>query len=106
MLPFRAFLSSMLAFSSVAYSAPSSIHNGIISATPSPTNYTIFSCDVPNAKIAEISNIKKGADYLYKRDGKARIGPGPDHCDRVSCSWNSGIFLCNMVGSAHFRCSS
>ncbi|KAK0747638.1 hypothetical protein B0T21DRAFT_354791, partial [Apiosordaria backusii] len=44
---------------------------------------------------AEITNIRKGADYLYHLPDKARIGPGPNHCDRVSCSWNSGIFLCN-----------
>ncbi|KAK4202072.1 hypothetical protein QBC40DRAFT_263750 [Triangularia verruculosa] len=94
MLPNFTYLASVLAFSGLAYGVPSPTQVGI-SADPTPDDFKDYACDSPGAKWAEISNIKKGAEYLYTRSDKARISKGPDHCDRVSCSWNSAIFLCN-----------
>ncbi|KAK0739480.1 hypothetical protein B0T21DRAFT_409829 [Apiosordaria backusii] len=94
MLSILAFLAGALALSSVAYSAPDSIHNNSSLAPIEPKDKTGWKCDIQYASPADIQQIWNGAGYLYQLDGKARIGPG-DHCDRVSCSWNAGIFLCN-----------
>ncbi|KAG6056028.1 hypothetical protein E4U17_002563 [Claviceps sp. LM77 group G4] len=39
--------------------------------------------------------IQDGLHYLKKHSGKPKLGPGPDKCDRVSCSYHSSIWWCN-----------
>ncbi|VBB79469.1 Putative protein of unknown function [Podospora comata] len=41
--------------------------------------------------------IKWGIHYLRAIPGKAKNGPGPKNCGRVSCSWDSAIYWCNEV---------
>lgn len=45
--------------------------------------------------------VKEGIEYLRKVRGQPHLGRGPRKCERVSCSWNTGIFWCNDV-SVHF----
>ncbi|KAK1760059.1 hypothetical protein QBC47DRAFT_408176 [Echria macrotheca] len=39
--------------------------------------------------------INQGIDYLRTVKGKPHIGPGPNQCSRVSCSYDSAIYWCN-----------
>lgn len=43
------------------------------------------------------SAIEAGVRYLRGVSGKPRLGAGPGACSRVSCSYNSAIFICNDV---------
>ncbi|KAH8650554.1 hypothetical protein BGZ60DRAFT_534212 [Tricladium varicosporioides] len=36
-----------------------------------------------------------GINYLHAFRGRCDIGPGPGNCGRISCSYGSGIYLCN-----------
>ncbi|EFR01023.1 hypothetical protein MGYG_04026 [Nannizzia gypsea CBS 118893] len=47
----------------------------------------------PQGGGAKVKSIREGASYLNGLHGKFR--PLPRTCSRVSCSWDSGIFLCN-----------
>lgn len=53
-----------------------------------------LACDLYDA---DISSIEDGIAYLRLISGRPHLGPGPKQCSRVSCSWESGIFLCNEV---------
>ncbi|KAI1506171.1 hypothetical protein F5X99DRAFT_404218 [Biscogniauxia marginata] len=45
---------------------------------------------------ADNSRITEGIQYLRTLGPSlARVEPGPARCDRVSCSWDSAIWLCN-----------
>ena len=48
------------------------------------------------------SAIVDGLDHLYSAPGKAKDGPGPGECGRVSCSYNSAIWWCNDVSLRTF----
>ena len=37
----------------------------------------------------------EGIDYLHRHGGVPHMGPGPGACSRVSCSWKTGIWMCN-----------
>lgn len=41
--------------------------------------------------------IDEGMSYLAKHGGQPHMDPGPSACGRVSCSWNTAVFLCNDV---------
>lgn len=36
--------------------------------------------------------IEEGIRYLRGVKGRPHLGPGPNKCTRVSCSWDSGIW--------------
>ncbi|KAG6246171.1 hypothetical protein E4U23_004826 [Claviceps purpurea] len=44
---------------------------------------------------ANLLFVREGFDYLMKHSGKPKLGPGPDKCERVSCSYKSSIWWCN-----------
>lgn len=44
---------------------------------------------------AGVLAIKEGIDYLQGIDGYCGLDDGPYKCARVSCSWDSAIWLCN-----------
>ncbi|KAF1810898.1 hypothetical protein P152DRAFT_483602 [Eremomyces bilateralis CBS 781.70] len=46
---------------------------------------------------AQVGRIWQGISYLKSLPGGGTCGidAGPAHCVRISCSWDSGIFLCN-----------
>jgi hypothetical protein len=46
---------------------------------------------------AQFFQIEEGESYLATVPGKPTAGPGPGTCQRVSCSYNSGIHFCNDV---------
>ncbi|KXH49274.1 hypothetical protein CNYM01_06990 [Colletotrichum nymphaeae SA-01] len=46
---------------------------------------------------ADRKRLAQGARYLLDVKGKPTRGPGPGSCGRVSCSYNSAIYWCNMV---------
>ncbi|KAK7458458.1 hypothetical protein CaCOL14_006893 [Colletotrichum acutatum] len=48
---------------------------------------------------ADSKRFAQGARYLLDVKGKPTRGPGPGSCGRVSCSWNSAIYWCNMCGN-------
>ncbi|KAK3388550.1 hypothetical protein B0T20DRAFT_98089 [Sordaria brevicollis] len=52
-------------------------------------------CDVPFSD-ASNEEIVKGIKYLRTVSGRPKNGPGPDNCGRVSCSYYSAIYWCNM----------
>ncbi|KAG6048627.1 hypothetical protein E4U17_007076 [Claviceps sp. LM77 group G4] len=39
--------------------------------------------------------IREGLDYLMQHSGKPKLGPGPNKCERVSCSYSASIWWCN-----------
>ncbi|KAG6202609.1 hypothetical protein E4U35_005130 [Claviceps purpurea] len=39
--------------------------------------------------------IREGFDYLMQHSGTPKLGPGPDKCERVSCSYKASIWWCN-----------
>ncbi|KAK7981400.1 hypothetical protein PG988_003638 [Apiospora saccharicola] len=48
---------------------------------------------------AYLSDIWAGIDYLHGIPGNCGVNAGPPNsCSRVSCSWNSGIWLCSDNG--------
>ena len=42
-------------------------------------------------------DIQQGIEYLRRVSGPATNPPGPNVCDRVSCSWSNAILWCNEV---------
>lgn len=48
---------------------------------------------------ADVDAILEGVDYLHRLGGSANMRAGPRVCSRVSCSWNSAIYLCNDVSA-------
>ncbi|KAF8866954.1 hypothetical protein BDZ45DRAFT_734991 [Acephala macrosclerotiorum] len=44
---------------------------------------------------AYLGRIEKGIQYLQQFNGVCNTGPGFTNCVRISCSWDSAIFLCN-----------
>jgi len=50
-----------------------------------------------NFPVAEERHINTGIAYLRGIRGDLRIRPGPRVCDRISCSHNAAIYLCNDV---------
>ncbi|TQB74602.1 hypothetical protein MPDQ_004451 [Monascus purpureus] len=55
-------------------------------------------CNLDGYKKANYGRIEEGMAYLEKFGNGAGVcnaGEGPKNCVRISCSWNSGIFLCN-----------
>ncbi|KAL5338580.1 hypothetical protein BJX70DRAFT_194892 [Aspergillus crustosus] len=48
---------------------------------------------------AHVKTIQKGITYLRKVHGTPTMGPGPNACGRVSCSYNAAIFWCNTSKS-------
>ncbi|KAH6664639.1 hypothetical protein B0J14DRAFT_661226 [Halenospora varia] len=44
---------------------------------------------------AQTYYIDDGINYLSHFHGRCDIGPGPGNCGRISCSYSSGIYLCN-----------
>ncbi|KAG7053123.1 Secreted protein [Colletotrichum scovillei] len=49
---------------------------------------------------ADRKRLAQGARYLLDVKGKPTRGPGPGSCGRVSCSYNSAIYWCNMDSKA------
>ncbi|MCJ1263367.1 hypothetical protein MMC22_003237, partial [Lobaria immixta] len=52
----------------------------------------------PNCNVFNYCNtgrIRQGIDYLNGLPGTCHVGWGSDKCARISCSYNSGITLCN-----------
>ncbi|RFN54322.1 serine threonine protein kinase [Fusarium flagelliforme] len=48
-----------------------------------------------NFPVAEERHTNTGIAYLRGIRGDLRIRPGPRACDRISCSHNAAIYLCN-----------
>ncbi|KAG5960952.1 hypothetical protein E4U58_004478 [Claviceps cyperi] len=44
---------------------------------------------------ASLRFIREGFDYLMKHSGQPKLGPGPEKCERVSCSYHASIWWCN-----------
>lgn len=40
---------------------------------------------------------EEGVRYLRRLRGIPHMGPGPGACSRVSCSWSTGMWMCNDV---------
>ncbi|KAK4676496.1 hypothetical protein QC764_401053 [Podospora pseudoanserina] len=57
-----------------------------------------YDCKI-KTDMANILAIKWGIHYLRAIPGKAKNGPGPKNCGRVSCSWDSAIYWCNEDSS-------
>ncbi|OOF94915.1 hypothetical protein ASPCADRAFT_507790 [Aspergillus carbonarius ITEM 5010] len=54
-------------------------------------------CNIPG-RLSETANtywIRSGIKYLKGLEGKCGVSKGPASCARISCSYDSGIFLCN-----------
>ncbi|KAG5931235.1 hypothetical protein E4U60_006326 [Claviceps pazoutovae] len=47
---------------------------------------------------ANLLFIREGFDYLMQHSGTPKLGPGPDKCERVSCSYKASIWWCNDTG--------
>lgn len=54
-------------------------------------------CKFDKWSVASTQHIQEGIEYISKITKKPELGPGPDKCTRVSCSWNASIWLCNDV---------
>ncbi|PYI14289.1 hypothetical protein BO86DRAFT_99954 [Aspergillus japonicus CBS 114.51] len=54
-------------------------------------------CDIEgdHSETATYTWITKGIQYLLALDGVCKVGAGPGTCARISCSYDSGIYLCN-----------
>ncbi|KAG6021171.1 hypothetical protein E4U19_002740 [Claviceps sp. Clav32 group G5] len=52
-------------------------------------------CKLHQWSSASTKEIQDGIDYLSKIKKKPELGPGPDKCSRVSCSYGASIWLCN-----------
>ncbi|PHH79465.1 hypothetical protein CDD80_4692 [Ophiocordyceps camponoti-rufipedis] len=50
-------------------------------------------CEGPDP--ASITEIREGIAYLASLGGPPFLPKGPGSCSRVSCSWNSAIWVCN-----------
>ncbi|RGP64297.1 serine threonine kinase [Fusarium sporotrichioides] len=48
-----------------------------------------------NFPVAREQYIRQGIQYLRGISGGLTVRAGPGACDRISCSGNSGIFVCN-----------
>lgn len=60
---------------------------------PDPTETAVVRCYGFGG--ADPSEIWQGIQYLRQVPGMPDNGPGPGSCQRVSCSWESGIWFCN-----------
>ncbi|KAF4589827.1 hypothetical protein GQ602_003716 [Ophiocordyceps camponoti-floridani] len=56
-------------------------------------DYNTAHCSGPDP--ASIKVIREGINYLSSLGGPPFLPQGPGSCSRVSCSWNSAIWLCN-----------
>ncbi|KAK0744669.1 hypothetical protein B0T21DRAFT_407751 [Apiosordaria backusii] len=65
-----------------------------INATRTALDDVEIDCKI-KTDMANILAIKWGIHYLRGVTGKAKNGPGPKNCGRVSCSWDSAIYWCN-----------
>jgi hypothetical protein len=57
-------------------------------------------CNVNGWPSAPVSEIKSGINYLNILTSKGvscDVGPGPRVCSRISCAYDSAIWLCNDV---------
>lgn len=54
-------------------------------------------CKFDQWSSASTKEIQDGIHYLSKITKKPELGPGPDKCSRVSCSYGASIWLCNDV---------
>lgn len=45
----------------------------------------------------KIKGYDEGLEYLYDHLGVPHMGPGPGACSRVSCSYGTGMWMCNDV---------
>ncbi|PWY90681.1 hypothetical protein BO70DRAFT_358131 [Aspergillus heteromorphus CBS 117.55] len=56
-------------------------------------------CDIPGrlSETAETVWIRDGISYLKGLEGTCGVSAGPAACARISCSYDSGIYLCNDV---------
>ncbi|PYH96552.1 hypothetical protein BO71DRAFT_174587 [Aspergillus ellipticus CBS 707.79] len=54
-------------------------------------------CDIPGrlSETATTDWIRSGISYLKGLDGNCGVTAGPAACARISCSYDSGIYLCN-----------
>ncbi|CAJ2504629.1 Uu.00g120230.m01.CDS01 [Anthostomella pinea] len=71
-------------------------------AMGSSVNWTMTSdsdedifCWVGGSGKVEGGPLQDGINYLKKHDRPCTADPGPRVCARISCSWNSAIWLCN-----------
>ncbi|PYH40792.1 uncharacterized protein BP01DRAFT_192925 [Aspergillus saccharolyticus JOP 1030-1] len=48
-----------------------------------------------HSETANYDWITQGIQYLLALDGVCKVGAGPSTCARISCSYDSGIYLCN-----------
>ncbi|KAK0662079.1 hypothetical protein QBC41DRAFT_359714 [Cercophora samala] len=69
---------------------PGDVSAATLTALEDPT----YDCKI-KTDMANILAIKWGIHYLRGIPGKAKNGPGPKNCGRVSCSWDSAIYWCN-----------
>jgi len=54
-----------------------------------------INCDAGGVGATNVRPIEDGIAYLRGIPGLCVVPRGPYVCSRVSCSWNSGIWLCN-----------
>lgn len=54
-----------------------------------------------NFGAADVGAILEGVSYLRRLGGSANMKAGPRVCSRVSCSYDSAIYLCNDVSVFH-----
>ncbi|KAF2670568.1 hypothetical protein BT63DRAFT_454754 [Microthyrium microscopicum] len=52
-------------------------------------------CDRPQWGTMTARGVSDAIDYLRGIQGTWTRAGGDNHCDRVSCSWNTGVFLCS-----------
>ncbi|ORY62603.1 uncharacterized protein BCR38DRAFT_411001 [Pseudomassariella vexata] len=52
-------------------------------------------CMQSDADTAGKDAVCEGINYLHDVEDENRMPPGPNVCGRVSCSYNTGIFVCN-----------
>jgi hypothetical protein len=52
-----------------------------------------------NWDAAYANTVQDGIDFLQSNGLICDVGPGPGNCVRVSCSYNSAIYLCNDVSN-------
>ncbi|KAJ0304921.1 hypothetical protein COL5a_004408 [Colletotrichum fioriniae] len=78
-------------------SSPESVDAAIESAvTQADDTFKDAPVDCAGYDDADRKRLAHGAGYLLDVKGKPIRGPGPGSCGRVSCSWNSAIYWCNM----------
>ncbi|KAM7186848.1 hypothetical protein V8F20_011202, partial [Naviculisporaceae sp. PSN 640] len=63
-----------------------------------------INCRMGSDWTSSIGRILDGVTYLRSLHRDINIDSGFRQCSRVSCSWNSGIFLCNNVSAVEITC--